>query len=110
MAKTISFLAPGGGTNPVPLGKVPGDRKAIRFNFAADNSYPTGGYPIAPSDIGFASQIDYIDVVNENVTAFGAFWNRATQKMQLVVYSTGAEVANAVNVAAFNCDCRAEGL
>lgn len=110
MAKTITYLAPGGGTNPIPLGKVPGDRKRIRFNFAADNSYPTGGYAIAPTDIGFAAQIDYVDIVNENVSAWTAVWNRATQKMQLCAFATGAEVANATDTHTFNADCVAEGL
>jgi|SRR5690348_9685453 len=85
------------------------DRGAGRFTIAGDNSYPTGGYAIAPGDVGLGFQIDALDIVNCSVCPWRPFWNRATGKLQLVVMSTGAEVANAVNVTTFNCDVIAEG-
>src|SRR5690348_12078063 len=102
MAKTVTGINPGGAIGPL-FGKVPGDRKRVRANIAGDAAYPTGGYPVAPADLGFAGQIDYLDIVNEAITIWGAFWNRAAQKLQLYVLSTGAEVANGVDVHTFSC-------
>lgn len=122
MAKTITFILPGNAgtsTVPPPVQKYTVDRKRVRFNLAADAAYPNpggglGGYAIAPADIGFVSQIDFLDLggqENAGATANVAFtWNRVTQKMQMIVPSTGAEVANGVDVHLSNIDCIAEGI
>lgn len=108
---TITPIVPGTGAG---LNRPPditaGGRRKYRFNIAMDNNYPTGGYAITPANLNFAEQIDFLDIVNENINAWSAIWNRATQKIQLVVMSTGAEVANATDVHTFNCDVAVEGL
>jgi hypothetical protein len=122
MAKTITFIQPGnaGATSTPPaMQRYSNERKKVRFNIAGDAAYPNaggglGGYPIAPADLGFVNQIDWLDIVGEvpaGGTANAYFtWNRVTQKMQAVVPSTGAEVANGVDVHLTNVDCAAEGV
>lgn len=122
MAKTIKFRLPGSGglqTAPPIYQRYTTDRKKVRFNVAADNAYPNaggglGGYPIVAADLGFATQIDFLDMTGE-IAAGGtantaACWNPATQKLQFYVVSTGAEVANGVDLSASNIDCSAEGV
>ena len=117
MAKTVNDIAPGGATvaqGSVP-GKVPGDRKVVRKQITADANYPAGGYPIAPGDLGFAYQIDFLRIINDGTGPAGGvgnlswFWNRATQKLQLIVVSTGVENATA-DVHLSTCDIEAEGF
>lgn len=110
MAKTVARIAPGGAVGVAVVQQHTTDRSRIRAAITADVSYPTGGYPITPQDLGFGRQIDYLDIVNEGISVWGSSWNRATQKLQLYVLSTGAEVANAVDVHTFSCDVVAEGL
>ncbi len=111
MALTIAPINPGtGGGPPRAQDYTAGGRRKSRFNIAMDASYPTGGYAVTPQQVGMGEQIDYLDIVNENLNAWTAIWNRGTQKIQLVVMSTGAEVAAAVNVSTFNCDVAVEGL
>ena len=106
---TITVIAPGTGTGLPRNQAITNDRPRNRFTLAADNSYPTGGYAITPAQLGFASQIDYLDIVNENISAWSASWNKATQKLQFLGMSTGAEVANNTNLAGATCDVIAEG-
>jgi len=110
MAKSVARIAPGGATGVVVIQQHTTDRTRIRAAITGDTSYPTGGYPITPQDLGLGRQIDFLDIVNESVAIWGSSWNRATQKLQLYVLSTGAEVAAAVNVSTFTCDIVAEGL
>jgi|SRR5579872_535606 len=112
MAVTITPINPGTGAGPARNQSyyAGAGRRKNRFNIATDNSYPTGGYALTPQQMGMGTQIDYLDIVNEAITIWGSFWNRATQKLQLYVLSTGAEVANAVNVSTFSCDVVVEGL
>lgn len=116
MAKTVNDIAPGGGI--VPAGtiaaKVPGDRKVKRIRVTGDANYPAGGYPLLPGDFGFAFQIDFVRIINDGTGAAGGvgnlswFWNTATQKMMLLVVSTGVENATA-DVHLSSVDCEAEG-
>lgn len=116
MAKTVQDIARGGavqaqGTIP---GDAPGNRKVVRKVITGDVAYPAGGYPIAPGDLGFGFQIDYLEIINDGTGPAGGpanlswFWNRATQKLQLIVVSTGVENATA-DVHLCSCDIRAEG-
>jgi hypothetical protein len=117
MAKTVQDILPGGavaaaGTFP---GKVPGDRRVVRKVITGDAAYPAGGYPIVPGDLGFTYQIDYLKIINDGTGPAGGvgnlawFWNRATQKLQLLVVSTGVENATA-DVHLSTCDIEAEGF
>lgn len=116
MAKTVQDIAPGGaavaqGTIPQA---VPGQFKVTRKVITGDAAYPAGGYPIVPADLGFAFQINYLKIINDGTGASGGpagvswFWNRATQKLQLIVVATGVENAVA-NMALATCDIEAEG-
>lgn len=119
MAATFNDIPPGA-TAVVATGtvvaKVPGDRRRKRFRVTGDASYPTGGYPVTPANCGFSTQIDYLDIVNDGAGPAGAvanaswFWNTVTQKLQIMVPSTGAEIANATDVHTMTCDCVAEGF
>lgn len=116
MAKTVQDIARGGATvaqNTV-VGDTPGNRRVVRKVITADANYPAGGYPISAADLGFAFQIDYLEIINDASGPAGGvgnlswFWNRATQKLQLIVVSTGVENATA-DVHLSSCEIRAEG-
>lgn len=76
-----------------------------------DASYPTGGYPLAPSDFGFSTSIEV--VLTQAASGYEYEYNYATSK--LVAYrqnaTTGAlvEVAAAVNLSAVTVRCTAFG-
>lgn len=110
MAMTFAQINPNNGALPRPADITAGGRKRNRYTCTADNNYPTGGYPVLPANVGLGEQIDFIDVVNENITAWTAVFNKATQKIQFVVMSTGAEVANATDIHTASVDIIAEGL
>ena len=115
MALTITQIFPGGGTTSQNFpAKYTSDRKRPRFNIAADAAYPTGGYPITPSQVGLAEQIDFVDITNQfnpGATGNTAFWwNKATNKMQAIVVSTGAEVNNGTDIHLCNADIIVEGF
>jgi hypothetical protein len=116
-AKSVQDIARGGAVvaqNTI-VGDTPGNRRVVRKVVTGDANYPAGGYPITPGDLGFALQIDYLEIINDSAGPTGApanvswFWNRATQKMQLMVVSTGVENATA-DMHLASCDIRAEGL
>ena len=119
MAKTVNDIPPGptavvaAGT---VVGPVPGNRRVKRIRVTGDASYPTGGYPLLPGDFGFGTQIDYVKIINDGQGAPGApanmswFYNTVTQKMQLMVPSTGAEVANTTDVHLATADLEGEGF
>lgn len=117
MAKTVQDIAPGGGLQAAGTfqGPVPGNRRVKRIQVTGDNSYPTGGYPIAPADFNMAA-LDYVRIINDGTGAPGGpanvawFFNKATQKLQLIVVSTGAELANATDVHLCTADLEGEGF
>lgn len=110
MAKTVTTISPGSGGGPVRNAQFTMDRKRNRVNIAGDAAYPTGGYAVAPADVGLAQQIDFLDITNEAITIWTSFWNRATQKLQFYVMSTGAEVGNGVDVHTMSVDAIVEGI
>jgi hypothetical protein len=98
------------------VGKVPGDRRRKRIRITADTNYLTGGYQLTPAMFGFSTQIDYVDISNDGCGAPGAvanlswFYNTVTQKMQLIVVSTGAELGNGQTAAGCTADIVGEGF
>lgn len=90
---------------------VPGNRYTKRIRVTGDAAYPTGGYAVTPQQLGFPVQIDYCDIGNEvpGATASGWLWNTVTQKLQLIVGATGAELANGQNAALAFVDCTFTG-
>lgn len=118
MAATLQDIQRGGTLAPqnsVPA-EAPGTRKLKRVNVTGDNSYPTGGYALTPQAVGFTRQIDFLRIINDGSGGAGSFanaywfWNRATNSLQLIVASTGAEVAAATNVTTATCDVEVEGI
>lgn len=98
MALTITEIMPGGSTTFQNFPeKYQEDRKRQWFNVAADANYPAGGYPLTPALCALANAIDFVTVANGNAPGNPGlnywFWNRATQKLQLIVLSTGVETA-----------------
>lgn len=71
-----------------------------------DNSYPTGGEPLAASALGLAS-IDFLSLSGTNANTF--VWDRANNKIKAFVRTTGAEVANATDLSAVVLDVFAVG-
>jgi hypothetical protein len=102
----------GGATTEGTVPKqVPGVRTTKRLRITGSGSYTTGGYALAASDFGFNVQIDYLDIVNENPGSTAAFWfwNYSTQKLQLVIVSSGSEFGNGSNDSSAICDVLAYG-
>lgn len=98
-------LAPLAGLPGTPT--VPGSIRAIYLKVTFDASYPTGGYAITPTQLGFASQIVFIDP-NIGDAAHLPVWNVATQKLQ-VFTAQGAEVANTTDIHTNFCYVQAFG-
>lgn len=92
---------------------VPGGRRRVQFTLAADNAYPTGGYP-APTaaQLGFGTGIDYLaitSITSAPIAAVSSFaYNKSTGKIQAVT-PAGAEVANGTSLANVTVDGIAEG-
>lgn len=107
MAATFASVPSGVGS--VHPEKVPGAFFDALIELTGDTSYPTGGYPFTASQLqtlfgGAYSAIESVEpqgiarVGAAGATANGAAFDRVNNKVQLYVLSTGAEVANAVNV------------
>lgn len=117
MAATINDIPPGATaivTNGTVVGKVPGDRRRKRIRVTADAAYPTGGYQLTTAMFGFSTQIDYVDIINGNgpgsVAEHEWFYNTVTQKLQIILNSTGAELGNGATAALDTCDVVGEGF
>lgn len=82
-----------------------GDRWEICNKVALDNSYPTGGYALKPSDLGFSNAANNdpefvceIDAAN----GWSSVYDYTNQKLKLMsaTATTSAEVTNATDVSA----------
>lgn len=67
---------------------------------AADNSYPTTGYSMKPTDLGFAATVDPDFIVQvENTYGYGWRYDYTNQK--LLFYTTaGTQTSNATDLSA----------
>jgi hypothetical protein len=119
VAKTVNDIPPGPtaivakGTIP---GAVPGQFRVKRARITGDANYPTNGYPLLPSDFGFAVQINYVKIINDGsgdpATApqnLAWFYDTVAQALELQVVSTGAELANGQDAHLCTCDIEVEG-
>ncbi len=96
MALTITTIS-----KPYSLG----DRWCSVSKVALDNSYPTGGYALLPSSLGFSNAANNDPEMNievDSANGWGAVYNYATQKLQLFTSTgtTSTEVTAATNVSA----------
>jgi hypothetical protein len=119
VALTVNDIPPGATAivaNGTVVGKVPGDRRRKRLRLTADANYLTGGYQLTAGMFGFSTQIDYVDITNDGAGPSGAvanlnwFYNTVTQKMMLIVVSTGVELANGQTAALCSVDIVGEGF
>jgi hypothetical protein len=79
MALTFTAVA-----NPYSIG----DRWRSIYKIAADNSYPTGGWSMKPTDIGFGNSAQYdpeLEIDMNNGAGFGLAYDYTNLKLQ--VYS-----------------------
>lgn len=100
----------------VTIGTPYGDNEALITPWRArlqeitlDNSYPTGGYTIAPGDAGLSNIIGAAVIGVPSGVGYWFLWNSTTGKLQAFEGSTGAasgdavefvEVANATDLSA----------
>lgn len=104
MAATYNDI-PAGPQAVVAVGSVvrgitAGGRYSKRIRLTGSGSYVTGGYALPALNLmGMSTQVDYVNVQNQNPGATDSYWlwNTVTQKAQLIVSSTGAELAAAQN-------------
>lgn len=101
--------------------KVPGAFQSQTIRWQGDNSYPAStGYVLTPASFGFSARIARIFTPSSNAAAsnwdpvlvptYDATGDFITSvAVRLLVSSTGAEVANAVNVSAADFNIIAEG-
>lgn len=82
------------------------NKRFVVSTITFDNSYPTGGEPLAPSALGLAS-VDFLSVSSTNANTFA--WDRANNKIKAFVRTTGAEVANATDLSTVVVDVFAIG-
>jgi hypothetical protein len=85
---------------------VSGDRLRVIADVTGDASYPTGGYPLAPSLLGLGTELDVVDA-NPSLGGFTAVYDYGAQKLKIFAVG-GAEVANTTNLTAVTI--RLEGV
>jgi hypothetical protein len=72
------------------------NRRFVVTQCTFDSSYPTGGEPLVPADLGLTT-IDYLAANTDGSNAF--VWDKPNGKLKAYT-AAGAEVANATNLAA----------
>lgn len=86
--------------NSLPRGGRPVVDGFRVVDFTPSTSYPTGGEPITPASLGFTT-IDFVQVSPKTVLANLTSWDYTNNKLIFTVASTGAQVANAVDLSTF---------
>lgn len=72
------------------------NKRFVTATCTFDSSYPTGGEPLTPADLGL-NTIDYLAANTDGSNAF--VWDKANNKLKAYT-AAGAEVANATNLSA----------
>lgn len=100
--------------------RVPGDSFQQETTVQGDNSYPTGGYIFTPQQFGYSSHFRRILEISPLNFASAAVvpvliptFNNGiitSLALQLQVFASGAEVANATNVTAYTFLITTEGI
>lgn len=97
MAKTITGM---------DLDKL-GRRRVVYVRITLDSSYPTGGYPLTPSELGL-QRFDHLSIEAEGVGSWGEY-NFTTGKIVMFA-SNGTEVTAATNLSAVKLRCKVDGI
>lgn len=84
-------------------GEAPSKPRFIdRLSFAGDSAYPTGG--TAAFEDSYQAKIGQrrkvLSVKSEDCGAYGVVYDRANDKLKVIVLATGVEVANATDLSA----------
>lgn len=95
-------MALGTATVQKETGRDGGPVVTARLSFAGDSSYPTGGTAgfaaFVAAALGVAGPLDVLGVDQQSLSDHVLRYNRATDKLTAQLMSTGAEVANGVNL------------
>ena len=76
-----------------------GSRTETCYIVACDNSYPTGGYALKPSSLGFSNNAP--DLIIEIDNGYGYGWRYDYTNQKLMAYaSAGTQVTNATDLSA----------
>lgn len=89
---------------------VMGDERVTITNVTLDASYPTGGYPLTPAQLGGLGTVRYAISSGVVVVATGpseTYYNIAAGKLQC--FSAAGEIANATSLAGAVCQVVAYG-
>lgn len=70
------------------------NKRFVTTTCTFDSSYPTGGEPLVPADLGL-SQIDYLAANSDGARAF--VWDKTNSKLKAYT-AAGAEESNAANL------------
>jgi len=92
-----------------------GNQQLKVYTITPDASYPTGGYPITPAQVGLLN-ITYVDSQNTTGTT-SVIWQYNYTTKSLQAYWTGpaisgvlAEVTNTTNLSTFPVRIRVQGF
>lgn len=84
---------------------VTGNRKTVIVTITGDTSYPTGGSPLTPAQLGLR-RIDYADSVQ---AVGGVSFQFDYTNNKLLSFTGGTQTTNATNQAAISVRMRFEG-
>jgi hypothetical protein len=89
---------------------VTGDRLRVIADVTFDSSYPSLGYPFAPSLLGLTGEVDYVNLSGGMITTvvYDAFYDYVNQKIRIV---TGvAEVSGSLAGLVMRVDAVGKGF
>lgn len=110
MAITVTDKTP---TNAGGAAIVMGTRRQVIKDVLLDNSYPAGGYAISLQQLGFNQDIDYVAPVFATKADFTVplllQWDYTNKKLLAYVWTTGVQVAGAVDLSLYTARIVAQG-
>jgi hypothetical protein len=100
-----------GATDVKPARTVFGDRRVHYQDFTFSNAYTTGGESLTLAQLGLTVGLSFVQIEPKTVagTVYRFEYDRATSKVKAYVATTGAEVANGVDLSGVTCRVRSEG-
>ena len=90
---------------------VSGVRRRTIGRYTGPASYATGGESFVPGEVG-QGRLEFVhfELATDGTDWYGIMYDHATEKAFWVVLSSGNEVANAVDLSAFNARFEAVGF